>query len=240
MFGILKIELKLKDRLLVSYRDLKGDFMRCKNEEGDWLSIFTRKRVNLMNLKKDSIRASARRVPLSRNSAQYSWKTYFELPLKTWHRKWFQAWFHHKVVMAFFHRSKSTVKWTTSALSSHNRQQEISTTWQIKHIQVAGETLTSTCLPMHQAWTPQSKGLRAQQWAKEFKEGDSRIIKMTINTMTTATISILDTQVTWATPTCHRSSPVPISAAANTATVALVNQKQVAVSEIRHGRTNKC
>ena len=193
-----------------------------------------------MNLKKDFIKASARRVPSSRNSAQCSWKIYSELLRRMWHRKWFQAWFHHKVAMVSFHRSKSTVKWTTSAPSSHNRRQEISTTWQTKHIQAVEEMLTSTCLHMHQAWTLQSKGLRAQQWAKEFREEDSRIIKMMINMMTTAITSILDTQVTWVTLTCHQSNPIPILAAANTATVALVNQKQVVVSEIRHGRTNKC
>ena len=99
--GTPKTEERSKDQPLASTTDSKADCMRCKRDEGDWSSTSTRKRENSMSLKKASTRVLAKRVRLLRSLVRFSWKTYWEHPPRTWHKRLFQASFRHREVLVF-------------------------------------------------------------------------------------------------------------------------------------------
>lgn len=97
MFGTLKTEERLKDQWQAWSKDWKAVLMKCRREEEDLLSIFIKRKANLMSSKKASTKVSARRVLSSKSSVQFNLKICWGRLQKMLLRKLCRVLFHHRV-----------------------------------------------------------------------------------------------------------------------------------------------
>lgn len=164
-----------------------------------------------MNLKKDSIKASAKRALSLRNSARFNSKIYLERPPRMLHKKLYLAWFLHKVDKACWHKLKSIVQLIIlhqPALTQSKEELPEEVIMICSHRLISLLELvdkwwpaTITLAAMVSRWTQVkvaiiralNKDWRVQQWAKEYKEvlvklTNKMTTKVTNNTMVTQDI----------------------------------------------------
>lgn len=234
-FGTRKTEGRLKDRWPVSLKDSKADCTKCRREEGDWSSISTKRRENLMSSKKASTKASVRRAPSSRSSVLSNLKTSWELQPKMWHKKLSPVWSHLKVALVFSLKFKTSVSRTTSkerqtqpttlltakALIHRLHRDTTTLKWRTKTAQevdhlggtwwLQARTRQTRCIKSWD-WAArakcQSRDSKVRQWTKGSREASQERTMTTAQTanMRKSTTNTTVTLVIWAPPECHRSA----------------------------------
>lgn len=168
-----------------------------------------------MNLNKVSTKVSARRVPSSRNSVQFSWKIYWGHPPRMWPKKLYPAWFLHKAASVFCLKlrtiaSKTTFKeWQTWTITLvivktlspklvdktiltwvfHSKTAPVvpppATWWEPGRITNSKTTCKLNCYT--KAWTirDQNRGWRVRRWTRESKEVSPENIRTKAQTANT-------------------------------------------------------
>lgn len=111
-FGIRKTEEKSTAQWPVLSKGSKVDCTKCKRDEDGSSSTCTKRKASSTNLRRVSIKASAKRAPSSKNSAPSSSKTSCVLRRRMLPKRSCQASFLHKVASACLRRLRTSVNKT--------------------------------------------------------------------------------------------------------------------------------